>query len=119
VRRRRRLARISILFVAVWAVGCGGGGEATRRELDLDVRGGALPADKQLIHADQGDDILLRWSADEPITIHLHGYDIEKDLKPGAVTTMSFVATATGRFPITRHGHGEETPLAYLEVHPR
>jgi hypothetical protein len=119
VRQPHRLARICILLVAVWAVGCGGGGQATRRELDLNVRGGALAPDEQLIRADQGDDIVLRWSADEPITIHLHGYDIEKDLKPGAVTTMSFVATATGRFPITRHGHGEETPLAYLEVHPR
>lgn len=119
MRQPRGLVRICIFVVAVWAVGCGGGEKAARRELDLDIRAGALPPDKQLIRTDQGDDIVLRWSADEPITIHLHGYDIEKDLKPGAVTTMSFVATATGRFPITRHGHGEETPLAYLEVHPR
>jgi hypothetical protein len=119
VRRRRRFARICILVAALWLVGCGGGGKAAQRELDLDVRAGALPADKQLIHAAQGDEIVLRWSTDEPITIHLHGYDIEKDLKPGAVITMWFVATATGRFPITRHGRGEETPLAYLEVHPR
>jgi hypothetical protein len=119
VRPRHRLARICILVVTAWAVGCGGGGKAARRELDLSIRAGALPADQQLIRAAQGDDIVLRWSTDEPITIHLHGYDIEKDLKPGAVTTMWFVATATGRFPITRHGQGEETPLAYLEVHPR
>ena len=119
MRRRRWLARICILVAAVWVVGCGGGGKAARREFDVDIRAGALPADKQLIRAGQGDEIVLRWSTDEPITIHLHGYDIEKDLKPGAVTTMWFVATATGRFPITRHGHGEETPLAYFEVHPR
>lgn len=105
--------------MAACAVGCGAGEKPARREVDLDVRAGALPADKQVIRAGQGDDIVLRWSADEPITIHLHGYDIEKDLKPGALTTMWFVATATGRFPITRHGHGEETPLAYLEVLPR
>ncbi|HET8576855.1 MAG TPA: hypothetical protein VFO18_07145 [Methylomirabilota bacterium] len=119
MRQGRRLVRVFLLLVAVWALGCSGGSKPARQELDLNIRAGALPADKQLIRAGQGDDIVLRWSADEPITIHLHGYDIEKDLKPGAVTTMWFVARATGRFPITRHAHGEETPLAYLEVIPR
>ena len=80
MRRRRWLARICILVAAVCAVGCGGGGKAARREFDVDIRAGALPADKQLIRAGQGDEIVLRWSTDEPITVHLHGYDIEKDL---------------------------------------
>jgi hypothetical protein len=61
------------------------------------------------------------------VSIHLHGYDIEKVITPEAPTTFNFTTYATGRFPITAHGFGahahggghEEAPLLYLEVHPR
>jgi hypothetical protein len=120
MRTRCRLALVGLLLIAAGAAGCGGGEKPTRKEFDLAFRGGALPAEQQLIRVRQGDDVILRWSTDEPLEIHLHGYDVHKELKPGSVTTMWFVATATGRFPITRHRHGgEEATLAYLEVHPR
>jgi len=35
---------------------------------------------------------------------HLHGYDIEKAVKPGGVAEFSFEAYATDRFPINVHG---------------
>ncbi len=35
--------------------------------------------------------------------LHLHGYDIEKRIEPGAVTEMTFTARATGRFPVEVH----------------
>jgi hypothetical protein len=61
------------------------------------------------------------------VAIHLHGYEIEKVIKPEAPLTFSFKAHATGRFPISAHGfsaqaygggHGD-TVLVYLEVLPR
>ena len=117
--RRQLLPRICFLLIAAWVGGCGGGGKATQKEFELDFRGGALPAEQQLIRVRQGDEVILRWSTDEPVEVHLHGYDIEKKLKPGTPTTMWFVAVATGRFPVTRHRNGEEATLGYLEVYPR
>ncbi len=119
MRRRCRLGRIGLLLLTAWGAGCGGEGKVKPQEFALTFRGGALPAEQQLIRVRHGDDIVLRWSTDEPIAVHLHGYDIEKELKPGTPTTMWFVAKATGRFPITRHRDGEEATLGYLEVHPR
>lgn len=88
--------------------------------IDLAIRGGQLPEDQRVIRVRQGDEVVLRWTTDRTLTIHLHGYEIEKTLTPEGPTTMRFTARATGRFPIEIHGsrRGQEV-LGYLEVHPR
>jgi hypothetical protein len=55
------------------------------------------------------------------VQVHLHGYDIEKDVVPNVVTSFRLTATATGRFPIEIHSKEplKQRPLAYLEVRPR
>jgi len=64
------------------------------------------------------------WITDEAAELHMHGYDIRVDISPDAPAEMSFMAHATGRFPVTshgfggEHGHGHET-LAYIEIHPK
>jgi hypothetical protein len=95
--------------------------QAEPRSFELAVRDGALPESQRVIVVTQGDDVTLRWSSDQALRVHLHGYDVEISLHPGAVSTMQVAANATGRFPIEVHaseGHREWT-LAYLEVHPR
>lgn len=92
------------------------------RTFDLAIRAGELPPDMRVIRVQQGDHVTLRWTTDRSVTIHLHGYDIEKKVPVGGEpTVMRFTARATGRFPIELHGadHGHEKILAYLEVHPR
>lgn len=104
--------------MGIWALAVA---QAESWVIDLAVREGALPASQRVIRVRQGDEVTLRWTTDRQITVHLHGYDIERTLRPGVPITMQFRARATGRFPITVHGHGkgEETTLGYLEVHPR
>jgi hypothetical protein len=54
------------------------------------------------------------------MVLHLHGYDIEKELKPGTVTEFAFEAYAAGRFPVNTHSEdSHEATLLYVEVHPR
>lgn len=123
--RRNPLDHVTLFALAVVVAAglwrCGGGGEFGRTEVDLALREGALPAEERVIRVRQGDDVVLRWTTDEPTSVHLHGYEIEERLRPGVVTTMWFVARAAGRFPITRHaeGGGEERTVGYLDVHPR
>jgi hypothetical protein len=57
--------------------------------------------------------------------LHLHGYDIETKVEPGAAAEMSFNARATGRFSVEEHkpktggGHTHEAPIVTIEVYPR
>jgi len=92
---------------------------------DLSIVRGRVPANMRLIRVRQGDTVKLRWTTDRQIIVHLHGYDIEAEVEPGAVTEMAFAARATGRFPIEEHrptkgGHSHgEAPLVRIEVYPR
>ena len=63
----------------------------------------------------------------QPLTLHLHGYDIEQTLERGTVAEMTFTARATGRFPVHvhdgsaragSHSH-QEAPLVLIEVYPQ
>ena len=79
--------------------------EAPAAELTFDLRieKGRVPANMRLIRVKQGDVVKLRWSTDRRLLVHLHGYDIEKEVAPGAVTDMTFTARATGRFTVEPH----------------
>ena len=93
---------------------------------DLKVEKGKVAQSMRLIRVKQGDAVRLRWTTDRPMMLHLHGYDIEKTVEPGAITEMAFTAHATGRFPVEEHkpnakgGHSHgEAPLVRIEVRPR
>lgn len=117
----RRQYRMIALVLAVATLSSFGGAGAGPRVIELSIRDGRLPEKERTVRVEQGDDITLRWTTDKPLTVHLHGYDIEKKLRPGTPIVMKFTARATGRFAIEIHGpgHGEERTLGYLEVHPR
>jgi FtsP/CotA-like multicopper oxidase with cupredoxin domain len=114
----------SLAFAATIA---GAGANAAELTFDLRVENGRVAGDMRVVRVKQGDVVTLRWTADQPAILHLHGYDIEKRVEPGAVVEMHFTAAATGRFPVHAHATGarpgnsvnEEAPLAYVEVYPR
>jgi hypothetical protein len=91
----------------------------------LPIENGRVPAHMRRIRVDQGDVVHLRWTTNRRIVVHLHGYDIEKEIVPGVVTVMTFTAHATGRFPVEVHvpgqsgGHTHGDTLVRIEVHPR
>ena len=91
----------------------------------LTIANSRLPENMRLIRVKQNDVVKLDWSSDKPISVHVHGYDIEKDIKPGTVTQMMFVARATGRFTVEPHigktpagGHAHGDVLVTIEVYP-
>jgi heme/copper-type cytochrome/quinol oxidase subunit 2 len=47
--------------------------------------------------------VTIEVTSDTADEVHLHGYDIEKELVPGKVTTLSFVADQTGIFEVELH----------------
>jgi hypothetical protein len=100
---------------------------ADTQTFNLEIRGGKVVGTTRTIRVKQGETAMLRWTSDETVALHLHGYDLEQVVKPGALSELTFKAHATGRFPITMHdsgGHGPqgahgETTLLYIEVLPR
>jgi uncharacterized cupredoxin-like copper-binding protein len=120
-------AMLAILGLLMLAVGASHlGAQAQEAAFDLKIEKGKVPQSMRLIRVKQGDTVKLRWTTDRTVMLHLHGYDIEKKVEPGAVAEMAFEARATGRFSIEEHkpnakgGHSHgEAPLVRIEVRPR
>ena len=133
------LRTISIVILAAtifMTTACGGESEPQDQVFKLDVRGGELALDSDALRVNQGDTVTLTISSDQHGRFHLHGYDLQKEITTGEVTTLTFVAFATGKFNIVFHtaseqseGHGhdghdddeekEEILIGSLEVQPR
>ena len=82
-----------------------------------------MVAPREAIRATEGDEVELLCSSDERVELHLHGYDLKLEVRPGEPAKMVVKAHATGRFPITSHGWGDgghgHHALTHLEVYPR
>jgi cytoskeletal protein RodZ len=68
------------------------------------------------ISYDKGDQVRLKVSSDVADEIHVHGYDLMKDVEKGGSVQFSFAASIEGRFEIELENAG--TQIANLEVDP-
>ena len=94
--------------------------------VDLVIKSRVVIGDK-VIKVTQGHSTVLRWSTNETVSLHLHGYNIKTMATPSKPSSMNFLARATGRFAVTSHGFGQnaghhghgKSALVYVEVHPK
>lgn len=105
--------------------------QATARAFDISIARGRVPDSQRALRVSEGERVELRWSADELLVLHLHGYDIETRVAPGKPAVTAFTARLTGRFPVEIHAAGSpeqgggggsrhrHLTLLYVEVHPR
>lgn len=120
--RRRTVLLLAALLAAPAVVGLAQGSEVA---FDLRIEGGRVVPGQRLVRIRQGDSVRLRWTSDRAMVLHLHGYDIEVKVGPGAVAEMAFHARAAGRFTVEEHkpdargGHSHGEPLVRIEVRPR
>ena len=82
----------------------------------LRVRGGKPVSGVRTIEVQKGDTIRFTVSSDQSDEVHVHGYDLEKPVGPGAPARFSFSADADGIFEVELHGSGAQ--IASLEVQP-
>ena len=76
-----------------------------------------LTADKVTkLEATEGETVKFRVRSDEPEEVHVHGYNIMKDLEAGETATMSFKADINGIFEI--EFEHSKTQIAELKVEP-
>ena len=83
----------------------------------VSVRAGKPVGGIEKIKARKGDRARFEvTSTDTSDEVHLHGYDISRDVKPGSRARFSFEANAEGIFEVELHGSG--TQIAELVVEP-
>jgi hypothetical protein len=63
----------------------------------------------------QDDRVVLVVTSDVSDHVHLHGYDIMRDVAPGRVTRLPFRATVPGRFEVELEDRGLQIALITVE----
>jgi FtsP/CotA-like multicopper oxidase with cupredoxin domain len=82
--------------------------------IEIAVKGGNVFASRPP-EVKKGDRVELIVSADVSDEVHVHGYDLMKDVAPGAPARISFRATIVGRFEVEL----EDRKLQILEFEVR
>lgn len=83
----------------------------TVRVVDAKPQGGVKKLEFQ-----KGDQIRFRVVSDTADEIHVHGYDLMKDVAKGGSVSFAFKGSIDGRFVVELEDHGEE--IAELDVAP-
>ena len=103
------------LFLALRPEPTASNDEPREQVHDVEIEDGAMsPAE---VSVGQGDQVTLRFTADAPVEVHLHGYDLEEEVEPGEEPELSFEAELTGQFEI--EDHETEAAIGALLVEPR
>jgi len=110
-----------IPFLAFVLAGAAVPVSAAERHFSFAISEGRLVGSDTTLRVAQDDSVTLQLVSDQPLELHLHGYDLELALSAGEAAALSFVATFSGRFPLEVHGAApgqRQGVLLYLEVHP-
>jgi len=89
---------------------------AQAKVITVRVVGGQPQGGIQRPTVDQGDKVVLVVRTDSGEAVHLHGYNIEKEVVPGKPVRVPFTANIAGRFEVELHP--TDTLLAVIEVKP-
>jgi hypothetical protein len=71
--------------------------------LSIVVRGGVPEGGIQRLTVRQGEEVRVVVRSDTADEVHLHGYELVRDVGPGAPAQFRFTATTPGRFEIETH----------------
>jgi FtsP/CotA-like multicopper oxidase with cupredoxin domain len=85
------------------------------------IQGGQVVGGAKTIEVTKGEPVRLVVAADAPDDIHVHGYDLEKSVEPGAPALFNFKANLEGVFEIESHvaeDAGRDPLVARLVVNP-
>jgi hypothetical protein len=87
------------------------------------VQGNQIEGGERDLTYNKGDEVKLQATAPFDFELHIHGYEIEKEGKPGQTVSVSFPASLDGEFEVEVHHlvNGQEASavnVANLKVNP-
>jgi hypothetical protein len=88
-----------------------GGGSTTVRVVDAKPEGGI-----KKLQFKKGDQVRFTVVSDTADEIHVHGYDLMKDVEKGGSVSFSFKGSIEGRFVVELEDHKQQ--IAELDVTP-
>ena len=80
------------------------------------VRGGKPAGGVKTLRFRKGDQVAFRVRSDVADEVHVHGYDVHRDVAKGGMAAFSFRGTIDGIFVVELESRGEQ--IASLEVTP-
>lgn len=102
-------------FLTIWRAGAAaalvlaGCSRATEPEQPVDVtiavvyRDGVLTPNAAQVNVIKGATVTVTVDSDQPLHVHMHGYDEMVDAQPGVPTEFAFVADLVGSFELETH----------------
>jgi len=139
----KTLAMLALAFVAGFALAaCGGDGDGeatgtTQTQTTTETESETTPTTTEEVKptvvrvtvtggvprggivrakVDEGDRVVLVVSSDVADEVHLHGYDISRDVAAGGTVRIQFTADVPGRFEVELEERGVQ--IAELTVQP-
>jgi hypothetical protein len=82
--------------------------------VEVTVAGGQVTGGVSRTHIDVGESVTIRVTSDVAEEIHVHGYDLKRDLMPGVPVEVTFTADIPGVFEVELEHSGLK--VAELEV---
>jgi hypothetical protein len=110
-------AAVVIVVIAVIAIGGGSDDKKTASgPQTVTVVNGKPDGGVKTITYKKGDTVDLTVRSDTADEIHIHGYDVHKDVEKGGSVHFSFPAKIDGKFVVELENAGEQ--IASLQVEP-
>lgn len=80
------------------------------------VRGGKPVGGVEELTFEAGEQVRFAVRVDARDEVHVHGYDVEKEVRPGQLTRFAFPASIEGVFEAELHESGEQ--IVELRIEP-
>ena len=114
---------VAVVLFIVLSGGSGSDNGSQSHTVALEFADGRAVGGAEDVSVNQDDSVTVTLGTDVPAELHIHGYDLSKEIKAGGEGSIDFNADTTGEFEIEAHHltHGEEGPgilLATLSVSP-
>jgi hypothetical protein len=111
-----RMTVVAAVLAAVVVAGCGSGGGngsggsgstpvgSSGTDVAVTIAGGKVAPDpSRKVEVATGDRVHLSVTSDHADEVHVHGYDIEKEVSAGSTVTIDFTADIPGQFEVEAH----------------
>jgi hypothetical protein len=113
------VAAVAIVVIAVILIGGGGDDDNDKTAAGpqtVTVVNGKPEGGIKTLTYKKGDTVDLTVKSDTADEIHIHGYDLHKDVEKGGSVHFTFPASIDGRFVVELEDAGEQ--IASLQVEP-
>jgi FtsP/CotA-like multicopper oxidase with cupredoxin domain len=110
----------AVVIVVIAVIVIGGGSDDTTKTASgpqtVTVVNGKPDGGVKTITYKKGDTVDLTVKSDTADEIHIHGYDLHKDVEKGGTVHFTFPASIDGKFVVELEAKGEQ--IASLQVEP-